>query len=99
MSGAPTSGHRPGVRTEGGRISMFGGLARALGTSLLLVGITVGVGQPAAAWFPPQADLSITKTDWPDPVAPGTNLTYRIRVANAGPDPAAAVTMTDVIPV
>ena len=77
---------------------MFGGLARALATSFLAVAMTVGGGQPAGAWIPPQADLSITKTDSPDPVAPGTNLAYLIRVVNAGPDAATAVTVTAVIP-
>ncbi|MGH2491250.1 MAG: COG1361 S-layer family protein, partial [Candidatus Limnocylindria bacterium] len=78
---------------------MFGSLARAVAMSILAVGMTVGGAQPAGAWIPAQADLSITKTDSPDPVAPGTNLTYRIQVANAGPDAATAVTVTDVIPV
>ena len=77
---------------------MFGSLPRALGTSLLAVGIVVGAAQSAWAWIPPQADLSITKTDSPDPVAPGANLTYLIRVTNAGPDAAMAVTVSDMIP-
>src|SRR5688572_19177668 len=74
--------------TRRGRTSMFGSLARALAMCLLAIGVTVGGGQPAGAWIPAQADLSITKSDSPDPVAPGTNLTYLIRVANAGPDAA-----------
>jgi len=77
---------------------MFGSLARALATTFLVIGMMVGGGQPARAWLPPQADLSITKTASPDPVAPGSNLTYLIQVANAGPDAAMAVTVTDVIP-
>jgi uncharacterized repeat protein (TIGR01451 family) len=77
---------------------MFGYLARALATSFLVVGLTVGGGQPAGAWLPPQADLSIRKSASPDPVAPGANLTYLIQVANAGPDAAMADTVTDVIP-
>src|SRR6266850_305179 len=77
---------------------MFGSVARALATSFLVLGMTVGGGQTANAWIPPQADLSITKTDSPDPVAPGTNLTYFIQVTNAGPDAATAVTVADVIP-
>src|SRR5207253_329109 len=32
-----------------------------------------------------QADLAVTKTDSPDPVVAGRNLTYTIRVANNGP--------------
>src|SRR5438552_838607 len=44
------------------------------------------------------ADLSITKTDSPDPVAPGGTLTYSINVGNAGPNAAVAVTMSDPLP-
>src|SRR5947209_9794821 len=32
------------------------------------------------------ADLSVTKVDSPDPVNPGSNLTYTITVTNNGPD-------------
>ena len=46
----------------------------------------------------PSADLSITKTDLPDPVSVGRNLTYTIKVTNAGPSPATDVTMQDVLP-
>src|SRR3989454_11761472 len=44
------------------------------------------------------ADLSITKTDSPDPVAPGGTLTYTITVTNAGPNAAVNVTMSDPLP-
>jgi uncharacterized repeat protein (TIGR01451 family) len=44
------------------------------------------------------ADLSITKTDSPDPVVAGTNLTYTITVTNSGPDPASTVEWTDTLP-
>src|SRR5438067_2006521 len=77
---------------------MFGGLARALGTSLLMVGLTLGAGQPAEAWIPPQADLSITKTDSPDPVVAGTGLTYDIALNNYGPNAAVNVSLTDATP-
>jgi uncharacterized repeat protein (TIGR01451 family) len=33
------------------------------------------------------SDLEITKSDSPDPVKPGQNLTYTIKVTNNGPDP------------
>ena len=49
---------------------------------------SVGCGAPAA-------DLSVTKTDSPDPVRSGGNLTYTITVTNNGPDAATGVTMTD----
>jgi uncharacterized repeat protein (TIGR01451 family)/CSLREA domain-containing protein len=44
------------------------------------------------------ADLSITKSDDPDPVAVGTRLTYTIDVANDGPAPASAVRVIDTLP-
>lgn len=44
------------------------------------------------------ADLSITKSDAPDPVTAGNNLVYTITVANAGPSSAASVALTDALP-
>jgi uncharacterized repeat protein (TIGR01451 family) len=44
------------------------------------------------------ADLSIVKTDSPDPVRVGQNLTYSLAVHNAGPDSAASVQVSDTLP-
>jgi uncharacterized protein len=44
------------------------------------------------------ADVSVTKVDTPDPVAPGSNLTYTITVANAGPSDAATLALSDTLP-
>jgi uncharacterized repeat protein (TIGR01451 family) len=44
------------------------------------------------------ADLSLTISDSPDPVATGAVLTYTIKVHNAGPDPATNTTVTDGLP-
>ncbi len=44
------------------------------------------------------ADLAITKTDSPDPVTAGNNLTYTITVANNGPDAASTASWTDTLP-
>jgi uncharacterized repeat protein (TIGR01451 family) len=49
---------------------------------------------PAAS----SADVSIVKTG-PATVAPNTNITYNLAVANAGPSSAASVTVTDILPV
>jgi uncharacterized repeat protein (TIGR01451 family) len=46
----------------------------------------------------PAADLSITKTDSPDPVTAGSSLTYTITIANNGPNTATGVTLTDTLP-
>jgi len=43
-------------------------------------------------------DLSLTKTDVPDPVTVSTALTYTITVTNNGPNNATGVTMTDNLP-
>jgi len=46
----------------------------------------------------PVSDLQITKSDAPDPVVTGSNITYTIAVSNNGPNTDAGVTFTDVIP-
>ena len=43
------------------------------------------------------ADLSVTKTA-PATIQPGQNITYTITVTNAGPEPAATVTVNDTLP-
>jgi uncharacterized repeat protein (TIGR01451 family) len=46
----------------------------------------------------PNADLSISKSDSPDPVFAGQELTYTLTVSNAGPADATGVTVTDTLP-
>jgi uncharacterized repeat protein (TIGR01451 family) len=62
----------------------------------LLAVLPAGAGGAPAAGG--SADLSLTKTDSPDPVAAGGALTYTIKVANAGPDAATGVMVTDDLP-
>src|SRR3954469_18395737 len=45
----------------------------------------------------PHADMQITASDSPDPVAPNGNITYTVNVTNAGPDAAANVTMNVIL--
>jgi uncharacterized repeat protein (TIGR01451 family) len=52
-----------------------------------------GLGPP-----PPGADLSVTKTDAPDPISVGNELVYTITVKNAGPLTATGVKLTDTLP-
>jgi uncharacterized repeat protein (TIGR01451 family) len=65
-------------------------------TVCLLAVLPGGAGGATAATG--SADLSLTKTDSPDPVAAGGALTYTIKVANAGPDTATGVVVTDDLP-
>jgi len=54
---------------------------------------------PAADTAPGDvADLAVTKSDAPDPVAVNGTLTYSIRVTNLGPQAATGVTITDRLP-
>lgn len=52
---------------------------------------TTAIGQPSA-------DLAIRKTDAPDPVTAGSQLTYTVVVSNRGPDAAQDAVFTDPIP-
>jgi len=77
------------------------GAPRRLGIAALLLGILVVMlisysGGASAA--PGDADLSISKTDSPDPVVQGNNLTYTITVTNDGPLAATNVVVTDNLP-
>ena len=46
----------------------------------------------------PEAALTLTKSDAPDPATAGAPLTFTLDVANAGPSPAAGATVYDVLP-
>jgi len=54
--------------------------------------------QPVTTTIATLADVSVTKSDSPDPVIVGSNLTYTIVVNNAGPSNAASVSLTDSLP-
>src|SRR6185369_4986057 len=45
-----------------------------------------------------QADLEVSKTDSPDPVLAGNNITYTVNFVNNGPGSATSVTVTDAVP-
>lgn len=66
-----------------------------VGVLLLTALVFTNVGSAAQ---PGSANLKITKTDSPDPVRVGSNLTYTIGVENLGPSPATGVTVTDNLP-
>jgi uncharacterized repeat protein (TIGR01451 family) len=81
--------HRAGLATLG-----IGVAALALFAVLAMGGPSRGVAADPAD----PADLSLTKSDSPDPVAEGAALTYTILVSNAGPDTATNVVVTDDLP-
>jgi len=86
---------RAGSRTRGPRL---------LGTAAVVLGVLVlyvvgGTGGASAAAGP--TDLKLTKTDSPDPVVQGNNLTYTIKVDNLGSGgtaDATTVTVKDPLP-
>jgi len=51
----------------------------------------------STAYMTPHADIQITGSDSPDPVAPNGNITYTVTVTNAGPDAAANTTMSALL--
>jgi uncharacterized repeat protein (TIGR01451 family) len=71
------------------------GVACAAG--LLLAAIALPAATSGAAASDP-ADLSLTLSDSPDPVATGAALTYTAKVHDAGPDPATNTIVTDALP-
>jgi uncharacterized repeat protein (TIGR01451 family) len=44
------------------------------------------------------AELSVTKSDSPDPVVAGSTLTYTIVVANNGTETSTSAVLTDTLP-
>jgi uncharacterized repeat protein (TIGR01451 family) len=67
---------------------------------LLAVGalVLLGVQAVSAGGAIDPADLSLIKSDNPDPVGEDAVLTYTIQVQNGGPDPATNVAVTDDLP-
>jgi uncharacterized protein len=65
-------------------------------------GLRVSDHDPVVAYFDVSgfatADIAITKTDSPDPVNAGGNLTYTVTLTNNGPDPAATANWSDTLP-
>src|SRR5215211_2533270 len=65
---------------------------------LAVVGLVLIGSSGGASAAPPSADLALTKSDSPDPVAVGGTLTYTIQVKNLGASQATAVVVTDKLP-
>jgi uncharacterized repeat protein (TIGR01451 family) len=89
-----------GEHYDKGRRLRFGAAAVALaaaGAGVALMVATGGPGNANASVLDP-ADLSLTKSDSPDPVVENALLTYTLEVDNAGPDSATNVVVSDDLP-
>jgi uncharacterized repeat protein (TIGR01451 family) len=85
------------VRSTRGRSALR--LLGAAGLLAALVALTALAGASSGAPAPSgSADVSVNKSDSPDPVFTGAALSYSIQVANAGPDAATHVVVTDKLP-
>jgi uncharacterized repeat protein (TIGR01451 family) len=67
------------------------------GTALTLI-VVGAVASGGAGAAPGDTDLALTKSDSPDPVTAGDNLTYTIKVENPGTLPATETKVTDKLP-
>jgi uncharacterized repeat protein (TIGR01451 family) len=71
--------------------------ARSALRAVIAASILVMLAAGTVAGGVPEADMQITKTDSPDPVVPGGQITYTITVRNNGPQNADNITVTDVL--
>lgn len=76
----------------------MGGRAAVGRTVLVICGVAGAMGVAPATASAQSADLSVTKSESADPVDVGAEFAYEIAVANAGPDAAAGVSVTDTLP-
>jgi uncharacterized repeat protein (TIGR01451 family) len=83
-----------GQSVWGGRLAK-----RALGVlPVAALVVTLVFANAGSAAQPGSSNLKLTKTDSPDPVRVGAQLTYTISVENLGPSPATGVIVTDDLP-
>ena len=99
----PTSGTTlPGEATPVDAIFNSAGLGVGVYTGTVCAAsndpVTPLVTIPVSMTVLPQADLGITKTDSPDPVREGSDLTYTLLVTNDGPQDATGVVVVDTLP-
>src|SRR6185503_17314652 len=69
-----------------------------LGRSWLVAVLLALATAVSAAAGQSSADLQLSKSDSPDPVLPGGQITYDIVISNAGPDTSEFVNVEDTLP-
>jgi uncharacterized repeat protein (TIGR01451 family) len=106
LSGSGPINAAVNLLTGGSATFQLGGLVDAAATGQLANTASVtpppGVTDPVAAnnaatdtdQLTPQADLGLTISDTPDPVAPGAPLVYTLQASNAGPSRSPGMTLT-----
>jgi uncharacterized repeat protein (TIGR01451 family) len=78
-------------------VTTLGRVRASLLTTVLVTALLVAAAALGQA-PQPGADLQVAKTDRPDPITAGSNLTYTVTVRNNGPDRATGVRVTDTVP-
>jgi uncharacterized repeat protein (TIGR01451 family) len=89
---------RPDNSTPGGTVITNTATVRSTPADANLANNSSSASTTVANPPPLAADLSVTKSDGPDPVTAGNNIVYTITAANAGPASAASVSLTDAVP-
>ncbi len=76
----------------------FAGWGGACSGTATTCTVTMDSSKSVTATFNVTTDLSIAKTDSPDPASTATNITYIISITNDGPGNATGVKVTDPLP-
>jgi uncharacterized repeat protein (TIGR01451 family) len=94
----PMAGNAFPVLTYASLVNDFANPVDLTGSGLMMV-TTPGANSYVVSFqAPANADLTVMKTDSPDPVDAGLDLTYTVTVSNGGPDDATNVVLTDPLP-
>jgi len=97
MTRRVASGWGESERPSRPRLWLVAAALTAAAAGVALVAVTSGAGDADAQAADP-ADLSIEKSDSPDPVLRRETLTYTLEVENVGPDPATNTVVEDRLP-
>ena len=101
--GVVTGNHADGSNAGTTGEDRFYGITNPGGISAIRIRNTSGGIEVDHLQFGPvtpaaPVDLTLTKSDSPDPVSAGANITYTLTITNNGPSNATGVTLTDPLP-